>query len=157
MYLVIAEKPSVAKAIAEVIGASKKEEGYLEGKGCIVSWCFGHLAEYVSPDSYDERFTRWLYEDLPIIPEEWKLAVSKDKKEQFYILKKLLNRPDIEFVVNACDAGREGELIFKHVYDLSGSKKPVKRLWISSLESSSILEGMEHLNCLLYTSPSPRD
>ena len=123
----------------------KKEEGYLEGKGCIVSWCFGHLAEYVPPDSYDERFTRWLYEDLPIIPEEWKLAVSKDKKEQFYILKKLLNRPDIEFVVNACDAGREGELIFKHVYDLSGSKKPVKRLWISSLESSSILEGMEHL------------
>ena len=145
MYLVIAEKPSVSKAIAEVIGASKKEEGYLEGKGCIVSWCFGHLAEYVPPDSYDERFTRWLYEDLPIIPEEWKLAVSKDKKEQFYILKKLLNRPDIEFVVNACDAGREGELIFKHVYDLSGSKKPVKRLWISSLESSSILEGMEYL------------
>ena len=145
MYLVIAEKPSVSKAIAEVIGASKKEEGYLEGKGCIVSWCFGHLAEYVPPDSYDERFTRWLYEDLPIIPEEWKLAVSKDKKEQFYILKKLLNRPDIEFVVNACDAGREGELIFKHVYDLSRSKKPVKRLWISSLESSSILEGMEHL------------
>ena len=145
MYLVIAEKPSVSKAIAEVIGASKKEDGYLEGKGCIVSWCFGHLAEYVPPDSYDERFTRWLYEDLPIIPEEWKLAVSKDKKEQFYILKKLLNRPDIEFVVNACDAGREGELIFKHVYDLSGSKKPVKRLWISSLESSSILEGMEHL------------
>ena len=145
MYLVIAEKPSVSKAIAEVIGASKKEEGYLEGKGCIVSWCFGHLAEYVPPDSYDERFTRWLYEDLPIIPEEWKLAVSKDKKEQFYILKKLLNRPDIEFVVNACDAGREGELIFKHVYDLSRSKKPVKRLWISSLESSSILEGIEHL------------
>ena len=145
MYLVIAEKPSVSKAIAEVIGASKKEEGYLEGKGCIVSWCFGHLAEYVPPDSYDERFTRWLYEDLPFIPEEWKLAVSKDKKEQFYILKKLLNRPDIEFVVNACDAGREGELIFKHVYDLSRSKKPVKRLWISSLESSSILEGIEHL------------
>ena len=84
-YLVIAEKPSVSKAIAEVIGASKKEEGYLEGKGCIVSWCFGHLAEYVPPDSYDERFTRWMYEDLPIIPEEWKLAVSKDKKEQFYI------------------------------------------------------------------------
>ena len=110
MYLVIAEKPSVSKAIAEVIGASKKEEGYLEGKGCIVSWCFGHLAEYVPPDSYDERFTRWLYEDLPIIPEEWKLAVSKDKKEQFYILKKLLNRPDIEFVVNACDAGREGSV-----------------------------------------------
>ena len=145
MYLVIAEKPSVSQAIAEVIGVSKREEGYLKGKDCIVSWCFGHLAEYIPPDAYDERFTRWLYEDLPIIPEEWKLAVSKDKKEQFYVLKKLLNSPDIDYVVNACDAGREGELIFKHVYDLSGSKKPVKRLWLSSLESSSILEGMEHL------------
>ena len=108
MYLVIAEKPSVSQAIAEVIGASKREEGYLKGKDCIVSWCFGHLTEYVPPDAYDERFTRWLYEDLPIIPEEWKLVVSKDKKEQFYFLKKLLNSPDIDYVVNACDAGREG-------------------------------------------------
>lgn len=145
MYLIIAEKPSVSRAIAEVIGAEKKADGYLEGAGCIVSWCFGHLAEYVSPDVYDEKFTRWVYEDLPIIPAEWKVAVSKDKKEQFYILKKLLNRPDIEYVVNACDAGREGELIFKHVYDLSGSRKPVKRLWISSLEDSAIRDGMEHL------------
>lgn len=145
MYLVIAEKPSVSRAIAEVLGVTNKKEGYLEGTNCIVSWCLGHLAEYLSPDAYDERYSRWLYEDLPIIPEQWKVAVSADKKEQFYILKKLLNQPDIEYVVNACDAGREGELIFKHVYDLSGSKKPVKRLWISSLEDVAIQKGMEQL------------
>lgn len=145
MYLVIAEKPSVSRAIAEVIGATNKKEGYLEGRECIVSWCFGHLAEYLSPDAYDEKYRRWSYEDLPIFPEPWKVAVSKDKKEQFYILKRLLNRPDISYVVNACDAGREGELIFKHVYDLSGSKTPVKRLWISSLEDTAIEEGMKAL------------
>lgn len=145
MYLVITEKPSVARAVAEVMGAGKKEEGYLEGEDCIVSWCFGHLAEYATPEVYDEKFSRWVYEDLPIIPDEWRVVVSKEKKEQFYILKKLLNRSDTEFVVNACDAGREGELIFKHVYDLSGSKIPVKRLWISSLEDAAIREGMQHL------------
>ena len=145
MYLVIAEKPSVSRAIAEVIGAQEREEGFLKGADCIVSWCFGHLAEYVSPDAYDEKFSQWRYEDLPIIPKDWKVAVSGDKKDQFYILKRLLNSPEIEYVVNACDAGREGELIFKHVYDLSGSKKPVKRLWISSLEDSAIQEGMQHL------------
>ena len=94
---------------------------------------------------YDEKFSQWRYEDLPIIPKNWKVTVSEDKKDQFYILKRLLNSPEIEYVVNACDAGREGELIFKHVYDLSGSKKPVKRLWISSLEDSAILDGMQHL------------
>lgn len=145
MYLVIAEKPSVSRTIAEVIGATDKKEGYLEGKECIVSWCLGHLAEYLSPDAYDEKYRKWFYEDLPILPEPWRVAVSKDKKEQFYILKRLLNRPDISYVVNACDAGREGELIFKHVYDLSGSKKPVKRLWISSLEDTAIAEGMRTL------------
>ena len=145
MYLVIAEKPSVSKAIAEVIGAQEREDGYLQGTDCMVSWCFGHLAEYVSPDAYDEKFNQWRYEDLPIIPKDWKVTVSEDKKDQFYILKRLLNSPEIEYVVNACDAGREGELIFKHVYDLSGSKKPVKRLWISSLEDSAILDGMQHL------------
>lgn len=145
MYLVIAEKPSVSRAIAEVIGAQEREEGYLKGTDCIVSWCFGHLAEYVAPDVYDERYSRWQYEDLPIIPKEWKTAVSEDKKEQFYVLKRLLNSPEIDYVVNACDAGREGELIFKHVYDLSGSRKPVKRLWISSMEDSAILDGMQHL------------
>ena len=145
MYLVIAEKPSVSRAIAEVIGAQEREDGYLKGADCMVSWCFGHLAEYVSPDVYDEKFSQWRYEDLPIIPKDWKVTVSEDKKDQFYILKRLLNSPEIEYVVNACDAGREGELIFKHVYDLSGSKKPVKRLWISSLEDSAILDGMQHL------------
>ena len=145
MYLVIAEKPSVSRAIAEVIGAQEREDGFLKGADCIVSWCFGHLAEYVSPDAYDEKFSQWRYEDLPIIPKDWKVAVSGDKKDQFYILKRLLNSPEIEYVVNACDAGREGELIFKHVYDLSGSKKPVKRLWISSLEDSAIQKGMHHL------------
>lgn len=141
MYLVIAEKPSVSRAIAEVIGAQEREDGYLKGADCMVSWCFGHLVEYVSPDAYDEKFSQWRYEDLPIIPKDWKVTVSEDKKDQFYILKRLLNSPEIEYVVNACDAGREGELIFKHVYDLSGSKKPVKRLWISSLEDSAILDG----------------
>ena len=145
MYLVITEKPSVARSIADVIGAQKREDGYLEGKDCIVSWCLGHLAEYVAPDAYDEKFSRWNYEDLPIIPQEWKLAVSKDKKDQFYVLKKLLNRPDIDYVVNACDAGREGELIFKRVYDLSQSRKPVKRLWISSMEDEAIREGFSRM------------
>lgn len=145
MYLVIAEKPSVSRTIAEVIGAQKKEEGYLEGRDCIVSWCLGHLAEYEMPEAYDEKFQKWNYEDLPIIPENWKLAVSRDKKEQFYVLKKLLNRSDVEFVVNACDAGREGELIFKRVYDLSGSTKPVRRLWISSMEDSAIEKGFQQM------------
>ena len=118
MYLVIAEKPSVSRAIAEVIGAQEREDGYLRGTDCMVSWCFGHLVEYVSPDVYDEKFSQWRYEDLPIIPKDWKVTVSEDKKDQFYILKRLLNSPEIEYVVNACDAGREGELIFKHVYAL---------------------------------------
>ena len=145
MYLVIAEKPSVSRSIAHVIGAEKNQEGYLEGKDCIVSWCLGHLAEYFPPDAYDEKFRRWNYDDLPIIPKEWKLEVPEEKKEQLYVLKRLLNRPDIRYVVNACDAGREGELIFRRVYELSGSSKPVKRLWISSMEDSAIREGMEHL------------
>ena len=103
MYLVIAEKPSVSRAIAEVIGAQEREDGYLQGTDCMVSWCFGHLAEYVSPDAYDEKFNQWRYEDLPIIPKNWKVTVSEDKKDQFYILKRLLNSPEIEYVVNACD------------------------------------------------------
>ena len=145
MYLVIAEKPSVSRAIARVIGAENREEGFLSGKGCIVSWCLGHLAEYLPPDGYDKRYESWKYEDLPIIPDEWKLAVSQEKKEQFYTLKRLLNSPDVEYVVNACDAGREGELIFRRVYQLSGSRKPVKRLWVSSMEDSAIRAGMEQL------------
>ncbi len=109
MYLVIAEKPSVSRAIAEVIGAQEREDGYLRGTDCMVSWCFGHLVEYVSPDVYDEKFSQWRYEDLPIIPKDWKVTVSEDKKDQFYILKRLLNSPEIEYVVNACDAGRKAD------------------------------------------------
>lgn len=145
MYLVIAEKPSVARSIAQVIGANERKEGYLEGDDCIVSWCLGHLAGYAYPERYDERYKNWNFEDLPIIPTSWKVEVSKDKKDQFYILKQLLNQPGMDYVINACDAGREGELIFKHVYDLSRSRLPVKRLWISSLEDSAILDGFEHL------------
>ena len=145
MRLVIAEKPSVAKSLAAVLGAATRKDGYLEGGGWLVSWCLGHLAEYLPPDGYDKRYESWKYEDLPIIPDEWKLAVSQEKKEQFYTLKRLLNSPDVEYVVNACDAGREGELIFRRVYQLSGSRKPVKRLWISSVTDKAIREGFARL------------
>ena len=145
MYLVIAEKPSVSQAIAKVIGAYKRKEGYLEGRDCLVSWCLGHLAEYAPPESYDSRYRFWQYKDLPIIPDVWELLVSEDKKEQFGVLKELLNRSDVEYVVNACDAGREGELIFRRVYELSGSHIPMKRLWISSMEDKAIEEGFSNL------------
>lgn len=145
MFLVIAEKPSVSQVLAKILSAGEREDGYLVGKDSIVSWCLGHLAEYVSPEVYDSKYEKWEFSDLPIIPEDWRLNVAKDKKGQFAILKKLLNRKDIEYVVNACDAGREGELIFKRVYDLSGSKIPVKRLWISSMEDSAIREGFSNL------------
>lgn len=145
MYLVISEKPSVAQSIAKVIGAYKKEDGYLSGRDCLVSWCLGHLAEYAMPEAYDEKYRTWSFDDLPIIPDKWKLEVAKDKKAQFAVLKKLLTRNDLKYVVNACDAGREGELIFKRVYDLSGSTIPVKRLWISSMEDKAILDGFAHL------------
>lgn len=118
MYLVISEKPSVAQSIGKVLGAYKKEQGYLSGRDCIISWCLGHLAEYAMPESYDEAYKKWSFEDLPILPEKWKLELDPDKKKQFTVLKKLLSRTDLDYVVNACDAGREGELIFKRVYDL---------------------------------------
>ena len=145
MFLVIAEKPSVSQALARVLSAGELEDGYLAGKDCIVSWCLGHLAEYVSPEFYDSRYEKWEFADLPIAPERWELSVAKDKKKQFAVLKKLLNRNDLDYVVNACDAGREGELIFKRVYDLSGSKIPIKRLWISSMEDTAIQEGFSSL------------
>lgn len=129
-YLVIAEKPSVARSISKVIGAYKHEDGYLEGGDCVVSWCLGHLAEYAAPEYYDERYKSWRFDDLPILPEEWKLLVSEDKKAHFNILRKLLRSKDFDYVVNACDAGREGEAIFRRVYGLAGSKLPVKRLWM---------------------------
>ena len=142
-FLVIAEKPSVAQSYAKNLSAYKREEGYLEGESCIVSWCLGHLAEYARSEEYDPKYEKWQFDDLPILPEVWKLKVSKDKKKQFDVLKGLMNRSDVEYLVNGCDAGREGELIFQRVYDLAGCKKPVKRLWISSMEDTAIREGFQ--------------
>lgn len=144
-YLVIAEKPNVSRAIAKVIGAYRQEDGYLEGGDCVVSWCLGHLAEYAAPEHYDERYENWRFEDLPILPAEWKLLVHSTKKPQFNVLRKLLRSKKFDYVVNACDAGREGEAIFRRVYALAGSKLPIKRLWISSLEDAAIQQGFENL------------
>ena len=145
MRLVIAEKPSVAQSLSDVIGANARKDGYLEGNGWRVSWCVGHLAGLADADSYDPKYAKWRYDDLPILPSDWKMSVGRDKKKQFDILKKLLCAPDVTEVVNACDAGREGELIFRNVYELAGCKKPMKRLWISSMEDSAIREGFENL------------
>ena len=145
MRLVIAEKPSVAQSLSAVIGANARRDGYLEGNGWRVSWCVGHLAGLADADSYDPKYAKWRYDDLPILPSDWKMSVGRDKKKQFDILKKLLCAPDVTEVVNACDAGREGELIFRNVYELAGCKKPMKRLWISSMEDSAIREGFENL------------
>ena len=144
MKLVIAEKPSVAQSLAAVIGATARKDGYLEGGGYLVSWCFGHLAELASAETYNEAYAKWRYDDLPILPEPWQMVVSKDKKKQFDVLKQLMNAPDVTEVVNACDAGREGELIFRAVYELAGCTKPM-RLWISSMEDSAIREGFANL------------
>ena len=145
MQLVIAEKPSVARSIAAVIGATDRQEGYLQGNGYIVSWCIGHLVSFADAALYDERFKKWRYEDLPIIPESWRLTVPPDKRERFDTLRTLLRSEDVSEVINACDAGREGELIFRTVYHLAGCTKPMKRLWISSMEDSAIREGFAHL------------
>ena len=144
-FLVIAEKPSVAQSYAKNLSAYKWEDGYLEGESCIVSWCLGHLAEYAQPEEYDPKYEKWQFDDLPILPEAWKLKVSKDKKKQFDVLKGLMNRSDVEYLVNGCDAGREGELIFQRVYDLVGCRKPVKRLWISSMEDAAIQKGFQRM------------
>ena len=145
MKLVIAEKPSVAQSLASVLGATGKKDGYLEGNGWRVSWCVGHLAGLADADSYDPKYAKWRYDDLPILPQHWQMVVGKDKKNQFDVLKKLMNAPDVDEVVNACDAGREGELIFRCVYELAGCKKPMKRLWISSMEDSAIRDGFANL------------
>lgn len=144
-FLVIAEKPSVARILAKNLSAYEEKDGYLEGPDCIVSWCVGHLVEYASPEMYSESYKTWRFEDLPIIPNEWMSIVSKATKEQFRILKELLHRKDLDYVVNACDAGREGELIFHRVYDLAKSSLLVKRLWISSMENEAIKDGFLHL------------
>ena len=145
MKLVIAEKPSVAQSLAAVIGATTHKDGYLEGNGWRVSWCVGHLAGLADADAYNPEYAKWRYDDLPILPEPWQMVVSKDKKKQFDVLKQLMNAPDVAEVVNACDAGREGELIFRSVYELAGCQKPMKRLWISSMEDSAIREGFANL------------
>ena len=145
MKLVIAEKPSVAQSLATVIGATVRKDGYLEGNGWRVSWCVGHLAGLADADVYNPDYAKWRYDDLPILPEHWQMVVGKDKKKQFAVLKQLMNAPDVTEVVNACDAGREGELIFRSVYELAGCQKPMKRLWISSMEDSAIREGFANL------------
>lgn len=145
MKLVLAEKPSVAQSIAKVLGANKREDGYLEGNGYVVSWCVGHLVELAQPEAYGEQYGKWRYNDLPIFPSDWKYEVSSGTKKQFGILKKLMNRNDIESLVCATDAGREGELIFRLVYHKAECRKPFERLWISSMENSAIREGFEQL------------
>ena len=145
MRLVISEKPSVAQSIAAVLGAKQRGDGYLEGNGYLVSWCLGHLAELASADAYDEKYAKWRREDLPILPENWKSVLSRDKQKQFDILRSLMRRDDVEEVIDACDAGREGELIFRSVYEMAGCSKPMKRLWISSMEDEAIRRGFADL------------
>ena len=145
MKLVIAEKPSVAQSLARVIGATKRQDGYLEGNGYLVSWCVGHLVELSAPERYDERFVKWRLEDLPILPERFLYEVSTGTSKQYQILKGLMERPDVESLVCATDAGREGELIFRLVYNQCRCKKPFERLWISSMEDAAIREGFEKL------------
>lgn len=143
--LVIAEKPSVGMSIAAVLGVKDRKDGYIEGRDYIVSWGFGHLAELANADTYDEKYAKWRYDELPIIPANWKYKIPRDKYSQFETLKKLMNRADVSDVINACDAGREGELIFRNIYKMTGCKKPIYRLWISSMEDSTIEQGFREL------------
>ena len=145
MKLVLAEKPSVAQSLSKVLGADQRRDGYLEGNGYIVSWCVGHLVELAQPEAYDAKYAKWVYDDLPILPDDWKYEVSAGTKKQFGILKQLMSRKDVESLVCATDAGREGELIFRLVYHQCHCKKPFERLWISSMEDSAIREGFAHL------------
>ncbi len=145
MKLVIAEKPSVAMSLAAVLGATERKDGYLEGSGYLVSWCVGHLLELAQPEAYKEQYAKWRYEDLPILPENWKYEVPKDKKTQLALLCRLMKDKRVDSVVCATDAGREGELIFRLVYEYAGCKKPMERLWISSMEDAAIREGFDHL------------
>ncbi|MCY1714892.1 DNA topoisomerase 3 [Caproiciproducens galactitolivorans] len=145
MKLVISEKPSVAQSIAAVIGAKQRGNGFLEGNGYLVSWCLGHLAELASADAYDKKYAKWRREDLPILPENWRFTVSGDKQKQFDILRDLMHRDGVDEIINACDAGREGELIFRTVYHMAGCSKPMKRIWISSMEDEAIRQGFTNL------------
>ena len=143
--LVISEKPSVGKSIAAVLGVNERKDGYFMGSGYIVSWCFGHLAELAEAAAYDEKYAKWRYNDLPILPESWQYSVASDKAKQLSLLNTLMHREDVSEVVNACVAGREGESIFRTVYLLNKCDKPMKRLWISSMEDTAIRKGFETL------------
>ena len=145
MQLVIAEKPSVAKSIADVLGALDRQDGYFEGGGYLVSWCVGHLIELAEPESYGDQWKKWTYESLPVNPEHWQYEIKEDTKEQYDVLYGLLHDSRVDEVVCATDAGREGELIFRLVYNMASCYKPMKRLWISSMEESAIREGFENL------------
>ena len=145
MQLVIAEKPSVAASIAAALGVKEKKDGYIEGGGYLISWCVGHLVELAEAAAYGEQYKKWSYESLPILPEEWQYTIAADKGKQFKTLKELMHRADVSEVVNACDAGREGELIFRFVYDVAKCNKPMRRLWISSMEDATIKAGFADL------------
>ena len=145
MQLVVCEKPSVAATLAKALGVTERKDRYIEGGNIIVSWCIGHLVELASADVYDERYKKWNIDDLPIIPLEWQFIVSAGKNEQFEVLRGLMNDSRVTEVVNACDAGREGELIFQLVYNKIGCTKPVKRLWLSSMEEKAIIAAFADL------------
>ena len=143
--LVICEKPSVAKSIASALGVTSRADGYFEGGGWLISWCIGHLVGLADAAAYNDRYKKWRYEDLPILPDPFRYVVSEEKADQFHILRSLMERPDVTELVNACDAGREGELIFRLVYEAAGCSKPFSRLWISSMEDAAIREGFSAL------------
>ena len=143
--LIITEKPSVAQAIAAVVGALARKDGYFEGNGYVVGWCLGHLAQLVSAEAYDPQLSRWRVADLPILPQDWRYRVPQDKRKQFGILRGLMLRDDVSQVINACDAGREGELIFRNLYDLTGCTKPTLRIWLNSMEEDEIRRALADL------------
>lgn len=143
--LIIAEKASVGRSIASAVGAKSSHDGYIEGNGYIVTWCVGHLAAMANAEVYDEKYAKWRYDDLPIVPHKWEYVPEKDKTKQFEVIRELMNRDDVDEIINACDAGREGELIFRTVYYLAGCTKTMKRLWISSMEDEAVREGMKNL------------
>src|SRR5215210_4582560 len=145
MRLIVTEKPSMGRDVAAALGAARRGEGFISGESDIVTWCVGHLVELDDPQAYDPRFERWRVEDLPILPEEFKYHPSERTLDQFNVIRALLGREDVESIVNAADAGREGELIFDLVYTLAGCRKPVERLWVSSLTRDAILEGFRTL------------
>jgi DNA topoisomerase-3 len=138
MLLVVTEKPSVARDLGKVLGANKRHEGYLEGEGLRITWCFGHMCELVEPQHYKPEWKRWSLDALPMVPEQFALQVREDAKEHWAVLNKLLKDKGITEIVNGCDAGREGELIFRYVYELAKARAPVSRLWVASLTDAAI-------------------